>query len=527
MAVVRELINRISYQTDQQSLNRAEQRTSKLKDKIKGLGKIAGAAILGIGALAIKSAADMEMMTTQFEVMLGSAEKAVAMMNELKKFAAATPFAIKDLVLGAQNLLSYDVAQEKVVDTMRMLADTAGGNAEKLRGLVLAYGKVQSSGKVGLESINQIAERGIPIISTLTKHLGVTRDEFWQLVSAGKLTAQNITDAFRIMTSEGGIFFKGAEKQARTTIGMFSTLRDNLIQALAGIGERLLPDIKDFMDKATKMIQGGLGGVLSNIISGVMPLVKTILDVIGGLMDALLPIISVLFSFLAPVLKILDVIIKTVMIFANALLGELGGALEQLAAMFVPILEEIAQTIADMAPIYTPILKIIAKFIGLFFKMKFIAHALLFKVLLKGFSLFLKILQPILTLLTKFLVPVLEFVFMVVEKIASFIEGVLTKVAEGAIKVLEFIFDIINGVITAINSIPFLKNKIKPLDSETVVKMIRGEQRAIDQKNATINQTNKFNISGMSDPEGVRSAVSQAVGTPFEIAIQQLIKESL
>ena len=128
-------------------MNNAEKKTKIFGKKVKLFmaGIVTGIAALGKSA--ISAAADMEMLTTQFEVMLGSTEKATTMMDELKTFSAETPFALPDLAKGTQTLLSFGVAQKDVLRIMRMLGDTSGGNTEKLNGLILAYGKVATKGK--------------------------------------------------------------------------------------------------------------------------------------------------------------------------------------------------------------------------------------------------------------------------------------------------------------------------------------------------------------------------------------------
>lgn len=204
------------------------------------------------------AAGKMEALTTQFQVMLGSAAKARDLMSQLTQFAASTPFQLEDLAKGTQNLLAFGVAESEVIDVMRMLGDTAGGNAEKLNGLVLAYGKVQVKGKASLEEINMIAEKGIPIYDTLASNLGVTREQLLEMVSAGQVSAQDITDAFSTMTSEGGLFFNGMEMQSMTFEGVMSTLSDNVELLKAAFGQGLLPVVKNAAIQLTQFIQGPL-----------------------------------------------------------------------------------------------------------------------------------------------------------------------------------------------------------------------------------------------------------------------------
>lgn len=297
---LRALITKIGFDVNETQAKSVENRVKKMGFAMKGFLIGAVAAVAGIGVTAVKAAADMEMLTTQFEVMLGSTEKANAMMSELKTFAATTPFALKDLAMGTQQLLSFGVAENDVVDAMRLLGDTAGGNAEKLNGLVLAYGKVQAKGKASMEEINMLTERGVPIISTLREQLGVTEDAFFKMVSAGKIGRDDITNAFKTMTSEGGIFYQGMLKASQTLHGLFSTLKDVISLSLASIGTVFLPELKKvavslatMIDKIRLWVEANeelLNEKLLNfitkfkdIISFLVPLIKNLSPIILGL----------------------------------------------------------------------------------------------------------------------------------------------------------------------------------------------------------------------------------------------------
>lgn len=251
--VIRELINLIGFKVNDKELKKTEDRFEKFKKRLLLVGTAAAAGIIAIGVAAVKSASKMEALTTQFEVMLGSTEKATKMMEELETFSARTPFQLPDLAQGTQNLLSFGVAEEDVIGTMRMLGDAALGNTEKLKGLVLAYGKVQTKGKVSMEEINMIAEKGVPIISTLQKQLGVTETEFFKLISAGTIGKREMTIAFQTMTSEGGKFYQGMLKSSKDFTGVLSTLKDVIGLVLASIGKEMLPMLKEYAIQITEI----------------------------------------------------------------------------------------------------------------------------------------------------------------------------------------------------------------------------------------------------------------------------------
>lgn len=119
---------------------------------------IAGAAITGLGAIGLKYNSDMENYTTNFKVMLGSQEAALAKVEELKEFAAKTPFGMTELADATQTLLAFGVDTEKVTPALKAIGDVALGDKEKFAGLSLAFGQIQAVGKATGEDVNQMIE---------------------------------------------------------------------------------------------------------------------------------------------------------------------------------------------------------------------------------------------------------------------------------------------------------------------------------------------------------------------------------
>ena len=104
-----------------------------------------GAGILAVG---VKYNAQMEQYNAGFTTMLGSAEKAQKMMNDLKGFAAKTPFELTDLANASTTLLAFGEDVEQLMPDLKMLGDISFGNAEKFKGLALVFGQVQSQGRL-------------------------------------------------------------------------------------------------------------------------------------------------------------------------------------------------------------------------------------------------------------------------------------------------------------------------------------------------------------------------------------------
>ena len=75
----------------------------------------AGAMLLNIGKQALKASSDFEQANVQFGVMLGSAEKASKLVNELQNMANVTPFETQDLLDASKTLLNFGTNLEEIL----------------------------------------------------------------------------------------------------------------------------------------------------------------------------------------------------------------------------------------------------------------------------------------------------------------------------------------------------------------------------------------------------------------------------
>ena len=96
----------------------------------------------------IGSNADMEQYLTSFEVMLGSAEKAQALLSDLKTMAAVTPFETSDLANASKTLLAFGENVNDLQGDLQMLGDISQGNGEKFKSLALVFGQIKSAGRL-------------------------------------------------------------------------------------------------------------------------------------------------------------------------------------------------------------------------------------------------------------------------------------------------------------------------------------------------------------------------------------------
>lgn len=202
--------------------------------------KTASVAVAGLTAAmsaatvaGVKYNATIEGYRTSFEVMTGSAEKAVEVVEQLKKIGAETPFELPDLASATQLLMNYGFTADEAIDRMMMLGDISQGSADKMGRIAMAYGQMSSAGKVALEDVKQMIEAGFNPLQEISDSTGESMASLYERISKGKISVDEITASMQRATSEGGKYYQSMEKQSQTMNGLISTLKDNA-QSLLG-----------------------------------------------------------------------------------------------------------------------------------------------------------------------------------------------------------------------------------------------------------------------------------------------------
>jgi hypothetical protein len=239
-----------------QGFNKIDQQASKSGASLESSFK-KGAVALGamftvtaaagiIGNIA-KVRGEFQQLEIAFTTMLGSEKASRALMAQMTKTAAETPFDLTQVASGAKQLLAYGFNVEKVNDTLITLGDVASGVSAPLNDIVYLYGTLRASGRVMQIDIRQFANRGIPIYEELAKVLKVNVSEINELVRAGQVGFPHVEEAFKNMTSEGGRFNDLMKKQADSIVGLKSNLKDAADMAKNELGKKLEPAFESLL----------------------------------------------------------------------------------------------------------------------------------------------------------------------------------------------------------------------------------------------------------------------------------------
>jgi len=237
----------------------------------------AGLAIGAVATTTFKAAAELERMTLQLKTLTGSAKTAKDIMAELTEINKAAPFELPDLVNAAAKLSAYGIANEDLTDITERLGKVAAGVGRDIDGIALAFGQAQAKGRLMGEELRQFIERGVPVREELEKITKTTGAAFDELMSKGKVSADQLTQAIINMTSESGRFGNAFENTANSLDTKLSNLQDAFFQSSAALGNAFKPVFSFVLDKITEIL---------NAFTGMIKGIQKDLDALGARLSA-------------------------------------------------------------------------------------------------------------------------------------------------------------------------------------------------------------------------------------------------
>lgn len=211
----------------------------KVEGKLAAFAAAADAAFMAAAASGIDFASKMEQAQVGFSTMLGSAEKAQTMLEDLQAFAAHTPFEMEGLLDSSKQLMAMGFAGDDILPIMSRVGDAVaalGGGAPLIQRVTLALGQMRAKGTVSAGEIRQLAEAGIPAWEAIAQKIGVSVPEAMKLAEARAIDAATGINA--VLESMGAKFGGMMEAQAKTFAGVTSTFKDTV---RANLGDVFTP----------------------------------------------------------------------------------------------------------------------------------------------------------------------------------------------------------------------------------------------------------------------------------------------
>ena len=192
----------------------------------------------------IRVTSRFEDLRTALESVTGSAEAGADAFEFISDFATRTQFSVEDLTTTFIQLRAAGI--QPTEDLLTLFTDTAAVTTDQLGALqsITALFARTTAGGLGLEELNRLADRGIPVFDILNETLGISRLEVSELGQSAE-GARLILDAL----SEGLSQRFGGATAARVT--NLSTTVSNLgiafRQLQDDIGQRITPAFRELL----------------------------------------------------------------------------------------------------------------------------------------------------------------------------------------------------------------------------------------------------------------------------------------
>ena len=378
MAKLNDLIVTIGAQTRQfdKALGASMRKMQNFGKNTKALGKSMTRSltmpIAALGAAAVKSAADLETMEVSFISLTGGAKQAADMMANLNEFTAKTPFQIEAVAKSARQLIASGSGIEDVNQQLQFLGDIAATSGQPIDEIAAIFSKVNAKGKVELESLNQLAERGIPIFTALSEATGLPADQ----LGAGRVSVDQFNEVLKSFSTEGGFASGAMERLSQTAGGKFSTALDNLKLAGAALAESLLPTLKGLLDNFVSLMQavinldpeakkflltaagiaaalGPLLVILPSIVQGFMAIISPVGLIIGAVVGLGIAIVTFADEIAAPLTSVINYFItlynesRTL----RSIIGGIKGTVQVVFDFFLFAVDSVVSAFKDLGTI--------------------------------------------------------------------------------------------------------------------------------------------------------------------------------
>ena len=241
---------------------------------------------------------------------------------------------------------------QELENYLRLTADAATIAGISMDEMGSIMNKVNANGRAMTENLNQLSDRGIPILQWLAEEYGVTTEAMSKMVSEGKVDAATFNKV--LQENIGGAALKSGE----TTRGAFA----NMLAALSRTGVALIENVFPYFKTTFNNITGLLDGLTDKI----RPFADSVQEKLTPVADAIKGFFSGFSEAAAPLLSQLGPLAGVAGYFTP--LGAIMNVLVPLLPLLLPPLGELAGIVANFGssvlPIFVQLLADVAEIVG-------------------------------------------------------------------------------------------------------------------------------------------------------------------
>lgn len=235
----------------------------------KALAVIGGAGVLkALGSEIIRVRGEFQAADTAIQTLLGSKEKADALMVQVREYAKISPLEFSDVTAATQMMLGFNIEAERVPRYLQAIGDVSMGNTQKFNSLTLAFSQMSAAGKLMGQDLNQMINAGFNPLQMIAEKTGKSIATLKDEMSKGAISAEMIQQAFIDATSAGGRFYNMSENASKEINGQLSMMQDALDSVFNELGQKSEGVIMDGIQMTTSLIENyeTVGKVLAGLV---------------------------------------------------------------------------------------------------------------------------------------------------------------------------------------------------------------------------------------------------------------------
>lgn len=270
-----------------------------------------------------------------------SAKDVEAIMDDALAAVKGTSFGMGEAATTAATAVAAGIKPGKeLLRYLTLVGDTAAIAETDMANMGSIFNKVTTSGRVQAMELNQMLDRGIPIIQLLAEEMGVAEDEIRNLASQGKISAEDFLNA--VETGFGGaaqimgeLSFTAAWKNVGASIGRIGEAFLDAGGKGGGFFSQMKPLMGEFIEWSDKAVNKAaewgvkFGKAFAKIVEKVKGVIswfkslsseqKKLIGVAAGLAVGMGPFTKILGSIFTKGGKVVGVL--------QSLGGSIGGVL--------------------------------------------------------------------------------------------------------------------------------------------------------------------------------------------------------
>lgn len=228
----------------EQEGQRIESSFSKIGATIGGVLSFAGASSFVSKMYQIRSSfQDTE---ASMKVFLGSAEKAQKFVKELQDYAWYNMFEFSDLTQESTKLLAFGNDVKDIIPILDKLSNIAAGTKQPLSELVNLYNKGKNVGKIGADSLESWANKGV-VITDVLKEMGIEVDR-------SNIKFEHLDMVLNHLTSDGGMFAGLMAEQLPYLSASMGQLEDDITNMFNELGTKYQDTMKAGIEFASEVV---------------------------------------------------------------------------------------------------------------------------------------------------------------------------------------------------------------------------------------------------------------------------------